>query len=116
MSICSAGLSDHEKPLLISVNRGRRRLDLGHTKTWALIASGEIETVHVGRKRLIVVSSLEAFVARLRAERARAPPSSDPPPLPPPGNRPGRVRREGAMTKRSRRNRDIGIDSGEGQQ
>jgi hypothetical protein len=56
-----------DKPLLVDTKRGRKILDVGNTKYWELIKYGEIETVSIGRKRLAVYSSIEAYVARLRA-------------------------------------------------
>ena len=71
MSICSTGLSDHEKPLTVSVKRGRELLDVGHTTIWGLIQQRKLETVCLGRKRLIIFSSLEALVASLRANASK---------------------------------------------
>lgn len=45
---------------------------LGRTKIYALLALGEIESVTCGRRRLIPVAAVEAFVTQLREEGARA--------------------------------------------
>ncbi|MGH8881786.1 MAG: hypothetical protein ACRD0P_31300 [Stackebrandtia sp.] len=48
-----------------------------------------IETVHIGSRRLVVRESLDAYVARLRADGPGPDPSPIPPPQPPnPGPRP----------------------------
>lgn len=55
-----------DRPLLTSISRGCALLGLSRSKLYRLLADDEIETVKVGTKRLIVMSSLEDFVARLR--------------------------------------------------
>lgn len=44
-----------------------RALGLGRTKMFELAKSGDLETVHVGRKPLVPVDALHAFRDRLRA-------------------------------------------------
>jgi excisionase family DNA binding protein len=44
-------------------------LDIGRSKLFELIASGEIETVQIGRARRIPRQALEDYVARLRSTR-----------------------------------------------
>ena len=39
---------------------------LGRTTTYGLIGSGELETVTVGRRRLVPAEALQAWVASLR--------------------------------------------------
>lgn len=60
------------EPLLVSTSRSRQLLDIGNTKVWELIAAGELETVSIGRKRLVTYSSLRAYVERLRAQATKA--------------------------------------------
>ena len=45
---------------------------LGRTKIYHLLAQGDIESVTCGRRRLIPVAAVEAFVTHLREEGARA--------------------------------------------
>jgi hypothetical protein len=77
MSISSTGLSHHElhgeKPLTVTVARAREKSGLGNTTIWALIKSGKLESICVGRRRLIVYASLE---------RLLSPALSDPSPQP----------------------------------
>lgn len=49
--------------LLVSDIEAARRLGLGKTKVRELMGAGELATVRVGRRRLVVVASLERFVA-----------------------------------------------------
>ena len=48
--------------ILLSIGDVQNELNLGHTKVCELIASGEIESIKVGRRRLIPKKSLEKFV------------------------------------------------------
>jgi len=45
-------------------------LDIGKTKLYELIAAGELETIHIGRRTLVLQASIDALVERLRAENA----------------------------------------------
>ncbi len=77
MSISSTGLSRDERkgrlagaanpargpPLTVSVRRACALLDVGATTLWAMIKNGEVATIKIGRKRLIIYSSLEKLVS-----------------------------------------------------
>jgi hypothetical protein len=67
VSVLSTGLSDYEthgaKPLTVTVGTAKQLSGLGNTKIWALIKDRTLETVHVGRRRLIIFRSLEALLA-----------------------------------------------------
>ena len=52
--------------LLLSVEEVARALRLGRSKTYELIASGELETVHIGRSVRVPVDAIERFVMGLR--------------------------------------------------
>ncbi|MDQ1490828.1 MAG: hypothetical protein QOJ23_3342 [Actinomycetota bacterium] len=52
--------------LLLSVEEVARALRLGRSKTYELIASGELETVHIGRSVRVPVDAIERFVDGLR--------------------------------------------------
>ncbi|MFJ8742403.1 helix-turn-helix domain-containing protein [Embleya sp. NPDC127516] len=52
--------------LLLTVEEGARRLRIGRTTMYALIGSGAIETVPVGRLRRIPVEAIAEYVHRLR--------------------------------------------------
>lgn len=47
------------QPLLISKKSARESLMIGKTKLDELIASGELETVRIGSRRLVKIASLK---------------------------------------------------------
>jgi excisionase family DNA binding protein len=49
------------EPLLCSIPEGARALGLGRSKIYELIGSGQIETVTIGRRRLIRVASIKSL-------------------------------------------------------
>jgi excisionase family DNA binding protein len=51
--------------LLVTPEEAARRLSLGRTTIYELMASGELQSVSVGRCRRVPVSELCSFVARL---------------------------------------------------
>ncbi|MFF7641498.1 excisionase family DNA-binding protein [Streptomyces canus] len=53
--------------VLLKVEEAARRLRIGRTTCYALIRSGELESVPVGRLRRVPVDAPAAYVARLRA-------------------------------------------------
>lgn len=59
-------------PLTVSPERAAKMLDLGRTKVFALLADGELPHMKVGRRTLIPVSELQAFVARRLGDRKAA--------------------------------------------
>ena len=58
--------------LLYKVPEAAEISSLGRSKLYELIASGELESIKVGRARLIPADALQAFVARLREEQHAA--------------------------------------------
>ena len=59
--------------LLVDLNEAAARLSVSRRTIQGLIYQGELPSCTVGRRRLISVASLEAFVDRLRAESEPAP-------------------------------------------
>jgi excisionase family DNA binding protein len=55
--------SDSIKPLAVSVKTACKLLGIGNTKMWELIKNGRVQTVHLGRKRLVIYFSLERLLA-----------------------------------------------------
>ena len=53
---------------LFTVPQTQAMLELGRTRMWALIASGEIESVRIGRSRRIPVEAIDRYVEGLRAK------------------------------------------------
>jgi len=59
----------HNLPkLLVHVDEASDALSIGRTRIFALMASGELASVRVGRSRLIPVAALEEYAERLVAE------------------------------------------------
>lgn len=50
--------------ILLSIDDVQYELKLGHTKVCELIASGEIESIKLGRRRLIPKKALKKFVEK----------------------------------------------------
>jgi hypothetical protein len=74
MSIPSTAVSrDSLKPITVTVADAKRLSGLGHTKLWELIGSGVLETVRVGRRRLVIYASLCRLLAPDGQVRAEAP-------------------------------------------
>lgn len=53
--------------LLLSVAEAGEVLSVGRTTVYTLLASGELESVHIGRARRIPAEALREYVAGLRA-------------------------------------------------
>lgn len=58
------------EPLLITVAETAGVLGVGRTTVYELIASGDLEVVHIGRSARVPVAATRAFVDRLRARAA----------------------------------------------
>lgn len=52
--------------LLTIVPGTTERLSCGRSTVYKLIEAGELETVNIGRRRLVVAESVDAYIARLR--------------------------------------------------
>ena len=61
--------------LLLSVEEAAERLGIRRTLMYALVMSGEVRSIHVGRLRRVPSQALEAFVARRLAETEGRPPA-----------------------------------------
>lgn len=56
-------------PLLVNLEQAAEVLGgISRSRLFELLASGEIESVKLGRRRLIPAAALAAFVAQLRSE------------------------------------------------
>lgn len=58
--------------LLLTVEEAARRLGIGRTTCFGLVASGELESVKVGSLRRVPADALGAYVAGLRGSSASA--------------------------------------------
>ena len=65
-------MNSHAPKMLLSVPDFMAAVSLGRTKVYELIGSGELETVTVGRRRMIPVQALEDWVNRLRGKNRAA--------------------------------------------
>ena len=53
-------------PLLVSIPEAARRLSTGRSTAYELVATGELEVVHIGRSARVPVAALASYVERLR--------------------------------------------------
>jgi len=57
------------EPVLIPVHPdASNALGIGRTKTFELIATGQLHSIKIGKRRLIAVDELRAFAARLSSD------------------------------------------------
>ncbi len=54
--------------LVLTVEEAADRLGIGRTLMYALITSGEVESVRIGRLRRVPADALDEFVFRLRCQ------------------------------------------------
>lgn len=62
----STGEQEGTSALCVRVDRASRLLDIGKTKLYELIAEGELEAIHIGRRTLVMQDSIDALLKRLR--------------------------------------------------
>lgn len=55
-------------PLLISIPAAATALGVGRTTIYTLTNSGKLESVQVGRRRMIPEAAIREYVAQLRAD------------------------------------------------
>lgn len=55
-------------PVLITVPEAARRLAIGRTLTYELIASNELPAVRIGRAIRVPADAIDAFIARRRSD------------------------------------------------
>lgn len=56
--------------VLLKPEEAAERLGIGRTTVYALLRTGEIESVRVGRLRRVPVTAVQAYAARLIAQQA----------------------------------------------
>ena len=61
---------ENDEKLLLTVVEAAHRLGIGRTLMYELLASGRIESVHVGRLHKVPVGALAAFVRRQPANQS----------------------------------------------
>jgi hypothetical protein len=60
----SLSKANDDSQLVVSPKKGAAALDVGLTRVYELINSGQLQSYHDGKSRKIVVASLEAYIAR----------------------------------------------------
>ncbi|GGN74062.1 hypothetical protein GCM10010112_43830 [Actinoplanes lobatus] len=60
-------------PLVLTIEQAAKRLGIGRTLTYALVSSGEIESVQIGRLRRIPAECLTEYINRLRQQNTQLP-------------------------------------------
>lgn len=63
-------MSGHQpvEPICVRVNDAARMIGIGRTKLYELIATGEVETVKIGKATRITTASLRGLVDRQRVD------------------------------------------------
>lgn len=57
---------------LLTVEEAAERLRIGRTRMFALVKSGEIESILIGRLRRVPADAIDAYARRLAAEQSDA--------------------------------------------
>ena len=57
------------RPALVTIKQAAQVLNLGRSTVYELIASGQLEVVHIGRSARIPTDAITALVNRLRADQ-----------------------------------------------
>jgi excisionase family DNA binding protein len=60
-------------PLVLTIEQAAKRLGIGRTLMYALVTSGEVESVAIGRLRRIPAECLTEYVNRLREQKTQLP-------------------------------------------
>lgn len=58
-------------PLSVGVEEAGRILGISRSATYEFIAVGKIKTFKIGRRRLVLMSELKAFIERIAKENGR---------------------------------------------
>jgi excisionase family DNA binding protein len=60
---CEDDENQSANPLAVSIETACKLVGVGRTTMWVLIKSGRVKTLSIGRRRLVVYSSLEQLVS-----------------------------------------------------
>lgn len=58
-------MTHRPKPLAVTINEACRLTSLGRTSLYSLISEGTLESITVGRRRLVRYASLEALIGAI---------------------------------------------------
>jgi excisionase family DNA binding protein len=67
------GEAAYQVPRLLSIKQACRLLGLSRTTLYALLASGELRSVSIGRRRFVPSDAIEEFIAALPTTYRRVP-------------------------------------------
>jgi len=59
-----------QEPMLLDIESGAEVLGVSRSTFYKLMDSGQIQTAHIGRRRLIARAELDRYVGQLQAESA----------------------------------------------
>ena len=59
--------TNHAEPLAVRIPDAVRMTGIGRSKLYELIASGDLETIKIGRCTLVTVAALKALLAKAQA-------------------------------------------------
>lgn len=59
--------------MAVTIKTTQNLLGIKATKVWELISDGTLETVAIGRRRLVLYDSLEKLIEQLREQEAHRP-------------------------------------------
>ena len=54
-----------KEPMLLSIDEASQRLSIGRSLLYTMLLRGDLVSVKVGKRRLVPVNALEAYVASL---------------------------------------------------
>ena len=54
-----------KEPMLLSIDEASQRLSIGRSLLYTMLLRGDLASVKVGKRRLVPVNALEAYVAGL---------------------------------------------------
>lgn len=66
-------MATHATPLVLTIEQAAQRLGIGRTLMYALVSSGEVESVTIGRLRRIPADCIAEYVNRLRLQSTQLP-------------------------------------------
>jgi excisionase family DNA binding protein len=56
---------------MLTVEQAAEALNIGRTNAFALVKSGELESVRIGHLRRVPADAIDAYLAKLEADQAR---------------------------------------------
>lgn len=65
------GQAVSHQPRLLDVPKTCASLGIGRSTFYELVARGEVEVVHIGRRALVPVDSIDAYIEKLRGSSER---------------------------------------------